>query len=172
MFMSPPTGRSILRYGRYYDMIRYGPILGFSHKMSIIRYGSLFCDMNQILTFKSNVYFTIWQSLFYDVIHLHSLLQNVYFTIWLVFCQSKCLSTILVPFCTSKCLVYDTDTTLKSKMSILRYESYFVNQNVYFTIQVQSKRVQLTTNHSCNWKCFLVHTLWENVPIVGSIRNT
>ena len=60
-------GRSILRYGRYYDMIRYGPYFGFSHKISIIRYGSLFYDMSQILLFTSNIYFMIWQNLIYDM---------------------------------------------------------------------------------------------------------
>ena len=53
-------------------MIRYGPYFGFSHKISIIRYGSLFYDMSQILLFTSNIYFTIWQNLIYDTRPLQS----------------------------------------------------------------------------------------------------
>ena len=101
------VGRSILRYGRYYDMIRYGPYFGFSHKISIIRYGSLFYDMSQILLFTSNIYFMIWQNLIYDM----RTFQNARYE----------MSILLYEF------------GFLNQKSTLRYELiYIVNKDVYF----------------------------------------
>ena len=94
-------------------MKRYGPYFGFSHKISIIRYGSLFYDMSQILLYTSNIYFTIWENLIYDTRPLLVM---------------KCLFYDMSSVSLIKSLFYDMSSVLLIKMSI--YDIQFCNLRV------------------------------------------
>ena len=88
------AGRSILRYGRYYDMIQYGPVIGLSHEISIIRMKFYFmiwlksCYLPQLsILLYGIVYFMIWDPCkisisWYEHNFQNFVNQNVFFTIW------------------------------------------------------------------------------------------